>query len=141
MPGLEWDEILQHVCFTYNVTPSSASGESPFYLFHGRDPYLPTLQDLLGYKMRYLGDDKNGLMIDALHILYQETMANLVESRQNTKMGIPVLHGDMFSIGDMVFLKDHTKEKLLPQYSKTYRVVRKLGDKTVDIVDQQGKMR
>ena len=80
VPGLEWDEILPHVCFSYNVTPSSASGESPFYLFHGRDPYLPTLQDLLGYKMRYLGDDKNGLMIDALHVLYQETMANLVKS-------------------------------------------------------------
>ena len=47
----------------------------------------------------------------------------------------------MFSIGDMVLLKDHAKEKLLPQYSKMYRVVWKLGDKTVDIVDQQGKMR
>ena len=86
VPGLEWDKILPHVRFAYNVTPSSASGESPFYLFHGRDPYLPTLQDLLGYKMRYLGDDKNGLMIDALHVLYQETMANLVKSRQSTKM-------------------------------------------------------
>ena len=41
----------------------------------------------------------------------------------------------------MVLLKDRAKEKLLPQYSKTYRVVRKLGDKTVDIVDQQGKTR
>ena len=141
VPGLEWDEILPHVRFAYNVTPSSASGESPFYLFHGRDPYLPTLQDLLGYKMRYLGDDKNGLMIDALHVLYQEMMSNLVKSRQSTKMDIPVLRGDMFSIGDMVLLKDHTKEKLLPQYSKTYRVVQKLGDKTVDIVDQQGKTR
>ena len=56
-------------------------------------------------------------------------------------MDIPVLRGDMFLIGDMVLLKDHTKEKLLPQYSKTYRVVWKLGDKTVDIVDQQGKTR
>ena len=49
--------------------------------------------------------------------------------------------GDMFSIGDMVLLKDHTKEKLLPQHTQTFRVVKKIGDKTVDIIDQQGKTR
>ena len=40
VPGLEWDEILPHVRFAYNIVPSSASGESPFYLYHGRDPYV-----------------------------------------------------------------------------------------------------
>ena len=35
VPGLQWDEILPHVCFDYNIVPSSATGESPFYLFHG----------------------------------------------------------------------------------------------------------
>ena len=47
----------------------------------------------------------------------------------------------IFSVGDMVLLKDYMKEKLLPQYNRTYRVVWKIGDKTVDIVDQQGKIR
>ena len=141
VPGLEWDEILPHVHFVYNIVPSSATGESPFYLFYGRDPYLPTLQDLLGYKIRYLGDDKNGLLIDAMYVLYQETMASLVCSRQKTTVDVPVLRGEMFSVGDMVLLKDHNKEKLLPQYTQTYRVIRKIGDKTVDIIDQQGKTR
>ena len=141
VPGLEWDEILPNVRFAYNIVPLSATGESPFYLFHGRDPYLPTLQDLLGYKIRYLGDDKNGLLIDAMYVLYQETVANLLRSRQSTTVNVPVLRGDMFSIGDMVLLKDHTKEKLLPQYTQTYRVIKKIGDKTVDIIDQQGKTR
>ena len=58
VPGLEWDEILPHVRFAYNIVPSSMGRESPFFLYHGRDPYIPTLQDLLGYKMRYLGNDK-----------------------------------------------------------------------------------
>ena len=98
------------------MTPSSASGESPFYLFHGRDPYLPTLQDLLGYKMRYLGDDKNGLMIDALHLLYQETMVNLVKSRQNTKMDIPVLRGDMFLGGLSLHLNHLIAERVSAPY-------------------------
>ena len=141
VPGLEWDEILPHVRFAYNIVPLSAAGESPFYLFHGRDPYLLTLQDLLGYKIRYLGDDKNGLLIDAMYVLYQETVANLLRSRQSTTVDVPGLRGDMFSIGDMVLLKDHTKEKLLPQYTQTFWVIKKIGDKTVDIIDQQGKTR
>ena len=141
VPGLEWDEILPHVCFAYNIVPSSASGESPFYLYHGSDPYLPTLQDLLGYKMRYLGDDKNGLMIDAMHVLYQETVAHLIRSQQNREVNVPILRGDLFEVGDLVLLKDHVKETLKPQYNMTYRVIKKIGDKTVDISDQTGKVR
>ena len=52
-----------------------------------------------------------------MYVLYQETVANLLWSRQSTMVDVPVLRGDMFSIGDMVLLKDHTKEKLLPQYT------------------------
>ena len=91
--------------------------------------------------MRYLGDDKNGLMIDAMHVLYQETVAHLIRSWQNREVNVPVLRGDMFEIGDLVLLKDHIKETLKPQYNVTYRVVKKIGDKTVDISDQTGKVR
>ena len=31
--------------------------------------------------------------------------------------------------------------KLLPQYTQTFQVIKKIGDKTVDIIDQQGKTR
>ena len=141
VPGVEWDEVLPHVRFAYNIVPSSATGESPFYLFYDRGPYLSMLQDLLGYKIRYLENDKNGLMIDAMHVLYQETVAHLVRSRQNMNLDVPILRGDMFAVGDMVLLKDHIKEKLSPQYNRTYRVIRKVGDKTVDIRDQKGKIR
>ena len=120
VPGVEWDDILQHVCFAYNIVPSSSMGESPFYLYHGQDLYLPHLQDLLGYKIRYMGDEKNGLMIDSLHVLYQETAAHLMCSRQSMKTDIPTLRGEMFSVGDMVLLKDDQKGKLLPQFNQTY---------------------
>ena len=116
-------------------------GESPFYLYHGRDLYLPKLQDLLGYKIRYMGNDKNGLMIDSLHVLYQETAAHLMHSRQNMNTDIPTFKGEMFSVGDMVLLKDHQKGKLLLQFSQTYRVLRKIVDKMVDLIDLQGVVR
>ena len=115
VPEVEWDEVLPHVRFAYNIVPSSATEESPFYLFHGRDPYLPKLQDLLGYKVRYMGDEKHGLLIEAMYVLYQETMAQLIRVRQNTNLDIQILRGDIFSVGDVVLFKDHEKGKLSPQ--------------------------
>ena len=91
--------------------------------------------------MRYLGDNKNGLMIDVMHVLYQETVAHLIRSRQNREDNVPILRGDLFEVGDLVLLKDHVKETLKPQYNMTYRVIKKIGDKTVDISDQAGKVR
>ena len=76
-----------------------------------------------------------------MYVLYQETVANLLHSRQSTAVDVPALRGEMFSVGDMVLLKDHMEEKLTPQYSHTYWVIKKIGDKTVDIIDQQGKTR
>ena len=111
--------------------------EAPFYLFHGRDPYLPKLHNLLGYKIRYLGNEKQGLLIDAMYVLYQETMAQLIWARQNMDLDIPIIRGDLFSVGDIVLFKDHGKEKLSPQYNHTYRVLRKIGDKTVDMYYKQ----
>ena len=88
-----------------------------------------------------MGDEKNGLLIDAMYVLYQETMAHLVCSRQNMNTDIPPLRGDIFSVSDMVFFKDHGKEKLTPQYNNTYQVLRKIGDKTVDIINNKGDVR
>ena len=115
--------MLPHVRLAYNIVPSSAMEEAPFYLFHGRDPYLPKLQDLLGYKIRYMGNEKQGLLIDAMYVLYQEMMAQLIRARQNMNLDIPILRGDLFSIGDIVLFKDHGKGKLAPQYNETYRVL------------------
>ena len=63
----------------------------------------------------------------------------MLTTKQRSKR--PVLRGDLFEIGDLVLLKDHIKETLKPQYNVTYMVIKKIGDKTVDISDQTGKVR
>ena len=141
VPGVEWDEVLPYVRFVYNIVPSSVEEEAPFYLFHGRDPYLPKLHNLLGYKIRYMGDEKPDLLIDTMYVLYQEMMAQLIRARQNMNLDIPILRGDFFSVGDTVLFKDHGGKKISPQYNDTYRVLRKIGDKTVDIINNRGEVR
>ena len=85
-----------------------------------------------------MSDEKQGLLIDTMYILYQETMAQLIRAKQNMDLDIPILRGDLFSVGDTVLFKDHGKEKLSPQYNDTYRVHCKIGDKMVDIINNRG---
>ena len=88
-----------------------------------------------------MGDEKQGLLIDAMYLLYQEMMAQLIQARQNMDLDIPIFRGDLFSVGDTVLFKDHGKEKLAPQYNEMYRVLRRIGNKTVDIINNRGDIR
>ena len=58
-----------------------------------------------------MGDEKQGLLIDAMYVLYQEMMAQLIQARQNMNLDIPILRGDLLSAGDIVLFKDHGKGK------------------------------
>ncbi|GMT33396.1 hypothetical protein PFISCL1PPCAC_24693 [Pristionchus fissidentatus] len=38
----EWEDALPYALYAYNTVPHKATGESPTFLFHGRDDRLPT---------------------------------------------------------------------------------------------------
>ena len=44
--GKDWDIQLSYVLFAYRACPQQSTGESPFFLFYGRNPILPTGQML-----------------------------------------------------------------------------------------------
>ena len=46
--GRDWDTQIPYVLFAYRASLQESTGESPFFLMHGRDPRLPTelLMDL-----------------------------------------------------------------------------------------------
>ena len=66
-PRLEWDVLVPLACAAYNFIPNEHSKESPFFLMFGKDPVLP-LNTLLGPKMRYLGNDMNIPLLEAMKI-------------------------------------------------------------------------
>ena len=47
----------------------------------------------------------------------------------------------MFSVNDMVLWKDPKRLKLDPPYKRTYRVLKLVGKKTADIIDNRGMVR
>ena len=106
VPGVQWDEVMPQFHFAYNISLSTAAGESPFFLYFGRDPIIPRLSQLLQSKMRYMGHKSMGLLIDAMYIIYQETVANLVRFCQSEDPKINVLKGKMFAVNNMVLLCD-----------------------------------
>ena len=141
VPGIQWDEVVPQIQFAYNISPGTSTQESPFFLYYGRDPIIPHLSNLLQHKMRYMGNSSMGLLIDAMYVIYQETLANLIKARQSESPRIDMIKGPMFSVNDMVLWKDLKRLKLDPPYKRIYRVLNLIGDKTADIIDNKGTVR
>ena len=88
-----------------------------------------------------MGNSSTGLLIDAMYVIYQETVANLIKARQAESPRIDMIRGPMFSVNDMVLWKDPKRLKLDPPYKRIYRVLKLIGDKTVDIIYNNGTVR
>ena len=141
VPGIQLDEVVPQIQFAYNISPGTSTQESPFFLYYRRDPIIPRLSNLLQHKMRYMGNNSTGLLINAMYVIYQEMVANLIKSRQCEDPKINMVRGPMFSVNDMVLWKDPKRFKLDPPYKRTYRVLKLVGDKMADIIDNKGMVR
>ena len=75
-PWIEWDVLVPLACAAYNFMPNKHSKESPFFLMFGRDPVLH-LNTLLGSKMRYLGNDMNIFLLEAMKNMFEIAAINL----------------------------------------------------------------
>ena len=62
---------------TYNVFPHSSAGEAPFYLMLGCNTFMPILFKLLLPKLRYMGDEKCSVYLDAIWEIYMIAVLNL----------------------------------------------------------------
>ena len=107
-PQLEWDVLMPtYACAAYNFIPNEHSKESPFFLMFGRDPVLP-LNTLLGPKLRYLGNDINILLLEAMKNMFEIATTNLKiawEKRDPKNDPKPV----QLQPGDTVLVQNHTK--------------------------------
>ena len=97
-PGvIEWDERLPYVLFSYRVSLQSSTGESPFFLFYGRDPRLPT--------ETILSPPLNRLVLELDN--YKSTLIREMSSawKQAQKLQHDKFEKNLkFTIGDRVFV-------------------------------------
>ena len=133
-PQLEWDDAVPLACAAYNFLPNEHSRENPFFLMYGSDPLLP-LNELLQSKIRYLGNDKNILSLEALKNIYQLVVTNLKLAHEKRQ---PTVHMDpIVKEGDLVLVKDHKSKAFQPKFKGNYRVVSQKGNQ-VEIKPAEG---
>ena len=139
LPSVEWDEIIYQIQFSYNVTPRTVAGESPYFLLFRKDPILPRLDKLLQPKIRYYGAETDTqAKIDAMHIIYDDLFANLIKARK--AVGPSKITGENYRIGDMVAVRTYKAGKLESKFGSTpFRVTRLLGEKTCEVTNPHGQ--
>ena len=139
---LSWEALLSKAVCAYNFFPGQASGESPYFLYKGRDPVVP-LAKILGPRLRYLGDEYGRLSLDQLTRCWALAVHNLKLAKDSN----PALNRDVpmgqLSVGDPVYLKNYTREGLQPRNLAQFRITRIVSDRQVEVVqkDCQGKDR
>ena len=110
-----------------NIFPHTATDESPFFLMHGWDAYLPMLHNLLQPKICYMGDDECKTHLETMREVYMLVVLNLKMShdRYPPPMGNP--HNDELKIGDLVLIKNQTPQSLFnAKYKPSYKIFERL---------------
>ena len=117
--GKSWSEHLPYVEWIYNVTPFSKTGMSPYYVFFGREPFLPSFvepsdpgpKDVKSVK--FLLDLKS-----KLKAINEEANRRTEEKRvkEEAEYNKRVKHVP-FKPGDKVWEKEYVRDKLDPPWS------------------------
>ena len=132
---VEWDGVIPLACVAYNFLPNEHSKESPFLLMFGRDAILP-LNKLIQPQIRYLGNDKNILSMQALKNIYEVVMQNLkLACTKLSDNGKPVK--TKLKEGDLVLIKYHMAKAFQPWYVGNYWIVSLKGNQ-VEVHKSEG---
>ena len=137
---IEWDFALCIVTHSYNITPHTLLGECPFYLFFNRDPYIPGLQNIIAYNIRYYSENSAMHLVEAMQIMYQDIREHIIKMRDWSPPEISKLTNNTYKVGDMALHRNPPEAKAVlgSKYSPCYRIIKIINEKVVDIRDPHG---
>ena len=92
----------------------------------GRDPILP-LNTLLGTKMRYLGNNMNILLLEAMKNMFEIAVTNLKMPRERGDPKSDPIPNKL-QPGDTVLIQNHTRGPFDPKYIGDCHVVSLKGN-------------
>ena len=138
----KWDLYLNYVTLAYNVSKNASTKFSPFELFYGREPVLPTD---LGPSIRYRSvENQQEIISQHWHIALEIAKENLLSAQHVQKKyydrGSKLSE---FSVNEKILLKEpplgRTKYSL--RFDGPYTVLRQTGESNYQIKnDKTGKL-
>mgnify|MGYP001814351319 CR=1 FL=1 len=135
-PHQDWEPLLSKAVCAYNFFPGQASGESPYFLLKGRDPIVP-LSKILGPRQRYLGDEYGRLSLDQLTRCWALAAHNIKLARESNPLLQRKVPMGMLSVGDPVYITNHTRVGLEPRNEDQFRITKIISDRQVEVTPTQ----
>uniref|UniRef100_A0A7E4VRU8 RNA-directed DNA polymerase n=1 Tax=Panagrellus redivivus TaxID=6233 RepID=A0A7E4VRU8_PANRE len=127
--GLDWPELLHQVVFAYNTAVHSATGQTPFFLMHGRDPRLPVdnrlnlpeeqrqPKDVIGY-----AEDLLNNLQKARTLVAEELQSKAALQKEFTDKSRK-LEEHPFRKGSLVLKWNETPRKWDPRWTGPFRII------------------
>jgi hypothetical protein len=139
----DWDSHLPYIVSAYNATPHATTGDTPFYLMHGRDFMLPKDWSISApaTRRREMDTEDRRAMIRRLHAMQRrvgeglQASAAKMKERYDKKVKVATVEE-----GQLVLLKNTRKPEegqgaqLLPLWEGPFRVEKQTGPVTFSLV-------
>lgn len=141
----DWDQWLPFATFAYNTAVHEGTNGTPFFLLHGRNATMPSV-DGEAAKIHYnTMEDYRAELARRLFISHRLAAEALVKTAEKRKARSDLKgRPSCFEVGDKVFVKVEFRtpgltKKLVPKWKGPFRVVEKLSDVTCRIREVQTK--
>ena len=124
--GGEWDHYLPAVVLSFNSTPHSSTGYSPYFLAHGREPRVPATVDLSPPVMSQTPQNYGTELVKRLNTVFQTVRSHREDQRLKREYYFNKhVKFKPYQFGDLVWMDDPTtqRKKLEPNWTGPYKVI------------------
>ena len=123
--GGEWDHYLPAVVLTFNSTPQSSTGYSPYFLVHGREPCVPAGVTLSMPQVSWMPQIYGSELVKRLDTVFRTVHSHREEQRLKCEYYFNKhVKFKPYQCGDLVWIDDPTmqRQKFEPNWTGPYRV-------------------
>jgi len=127
---MDWDEWIPFAMFTYNTTPHTATGYTPFELLYGHQTDLPTALTKPP-KPTYNYDDYAQQLKERLRATNRLAREHVKDEKIKAKLQYDKKAREIiFKVGDKVLINDETlrrgrSKKLESLWTRPYKIIEK----------------